>query len=118
SVGDPAAQQAGPVELGSVFFAGALDGWVFGGRDESKPGATPTRVDTTTRPFVARTSDGGATWKEVPVPAAAPNVALHRGYFADAKTGIALGGDIDDEAGVVLRTADGGATWSVVTPAS
>ena len=115
SVGAPAdTPQPGPVELTGLSFVGALDGWAFGAREEGKPGAAPNRLDTVTRPVVARTADGGATWKEVPVPAEAPGVALRRGYFADAKTGVIVGGDIDDEGGVVIRTADGGATWTIV----
>ena len=118
AIGAPTAPQSGPVELAGIFFAGALDGWTFGSRDESKPGAAPNRLDTVTRPVVVRTSDGGATWKELTVPAEAPAVAFRRGFFADAKSGVLVGGDIDDETGVVARTSDGGATWSIVTPAS
>lgn len=109
--------QPGPVELDGVFFAGALDGWAFGNRDERRAGANANRIEMVTRPVVFHTTDGGATWKEQTVAGNVPDMPFRRGFFTDAKTGIAIGGDIDEApGGVVARTTDGGATWTVVTP--
>jgi photosystem II stability/assembly factor-like uncharacterized protein len=92
-------------------------GWSVGGREERRPGAKPGRIDSITRPLVARTVDGGATWKTDQVDPQLPNVELKRVYFVDEKNGWAVGGEADDEPSwAVLRTTDGGATWKKITP--
>jgi photosystem II stability/assembly factor-like uncharacterized protein len=55
------------------------------------------------RGHIVVSSDGGATWKQSPVPVSSDLTAV---YFVDAKQGFAVGHD-----GVVLRTDDGGDTW-------
>jgi photosystem II stability/assembly factor-like uncharacterized protein len=100
-----------------IFFRDAQTGWAFGSRDENASDAKSNRPRTVTRPIVALTSDGGATWKEVKIGGSPPEVGLRRGYFVDARNGWATGGDIDDDViGLVMRTTDGGATWSAITP--
>ena len=49
--------------------------------------------------------DGGATWKQAPVPVSSDLTAV---YFVDDKNGWAVGHD-----GVILHTNDGGDTWSL-----
>ena len=57
------------------------------------------------RGHIVVSADGGATWKQSPVPVSSDLTAVH---FADAKQGWAVGHD-----GVVLHTADGGDTWQL-----
>jgi photosystem II stability/assembly factor-like uncharacterized protein len=57
------------------------------------------------RGHVLVSTDGGASWRQSPVPARAMLTAV---YFADARRGWAVGHDE-----VILRTVDGGATWFV-----
>jgi photosystem II stability/assembly factor-like uncharacterized protein len=56
------------------------------------------------RGIVALSDDGGASWRQAPVPV---SVSLTSVRFADARHGIATG-----HGGIVLTTADGGQTWS------
>lgn len=55
------------------------------------------------RGHVLVSSDGGATWKQSPVPVSSDLTAV---YFVDAKNGWTVGHD-----GVVLHTDDGGDSW-------
>ena len=57
------------------------------------------------RGHVVVSDDGGATWKQSPVPVSSDLTSV---YFVDAKQGWVTGHD-----GVILHTPDGGATWSV-----
>ena len=57
------------------------------------------------RGHVVVSDDGGATWKQSPVPVSSDLTSV---FFVDAKRGWATGHD-----GVILHTADGGATWSL-----
>jgi photosystem II stability/assembly factor-like uncharacterized protein len=57
------------------------------------------------RGHVVVSADGGATWKQSPVPVSSDLVAVH---FVDAAQGWAVGHD-----GVALHTADGGDTWQL-----
>jgi len=57
------------------------------------------------RGHIVVSDDGGATWKQSPVPVSSDLTAV---YFVDAKLGWAVGHD-----GVVLHTADGGDTWTL-----
>jgi photosystem II stability/assembly factor-like uncharacterized protein len=114
-----ASDSRGPVELYGVTFSGALDGWAFGVRDERvEPASSNTNAKTfatKSRPVVYRTTDGGKTWKETGAPASLPDLGLRRAAFVDSKTGVAVGGEVeDDPTGVVARTTDGGGTWSAV----
>jgi photosystem II stability/assembly factor-like uncharacterized protein len=56
------------------------------------------------RGIVALSDDGGASWRQVPVPV---SVSLTSVRFADAQHGVATG-----HGGIVLTTGDGGQTWS------
>ncbi len=49
--------------------------------------------------------DGGATWKQTPVPVSSDLTAV---YFVDDKNGWAVGHD-----GVILHTSDGGDSWNL-----
>ncbi|HEX9171838.1 MAG TPA: YCF48-related protein, partial [Telluria sp.] len=55
------------------------------------------------RGHILLSKDGGATWKQVPVPVSSDLVAVR---FLSASLGWAVGHD-----GVVLHSADGGASW-------
>jgi len=57
------------------------------------------------RGHVVVSDDGGATWKQAPVPVSSDLTSV---YFVDAKQGWVTGHD-----GVILHTTDSGATWSV-----
>ena len=57
------------------------------------------------RGHILVSSDGGATWKQSPVPVSSDLTAV---YFVDAKQGWVVGHD-----GVVLHTDDGGDTWKL-----
>jgi len=63
-------------------------------------------------PAVLKTTDGGATWSEIPLPADAG--ALARVRCADATTcvGVTTGGDR------LVRTTDGGGDWESLAPSS
>ena len=56
------------------------------------------------RGHIVVSDDGGATWKQSPVPVSSDLTSV---YFVDAKQGWATGHD-----GLILHTDDGGATWS------
>lgn len=56
------------------------------------------------RGIVALSDDGGANWRQAPVPV---SVSLTAVRFADARHGVATG-----HGGIVLTTGDGGQTWS------
>jgi photosystem II stability/assembly factor-like uncharacterized protein len=99
------------VSIEGIAAAGAKDLWAFGSRDEAASGAGG-KVTTATHPVVVRSTDGGATWKEVQLGSGLPAVGLRRGFFLDPQNGYAVGGDVDDAPeGAVLKTTDGGATW-------
>lgn len=71
----------------------------------------------TVAPYIRRTTDGGATWKTVAVPAdlATHNVTLSAGFFApDGQTGWLVGYDHTDNVAVGIRTFDRGKTWLVL----
>ena len=71
--------------LNDVFFVDGTYGWAAG-------------------TGVWKTTDGGATWRRIPVLA---GTTLRRIVFADRNRGWALGHD-----NRVLRTEDGGETWT------
>ena len=73
--------------LNDIFFVDGSYGWAAGAG-------------------VWRTTDGGATWRRIPLLA---GTTLRRILFADRNRGWALGHD-----NRVLRTEDGGETWTVV----
>lgn len=56
-------------------------------------------------PFFLRSTDGGQSWVETPVPGSRLIQALH---FVSNETGFAVGN------GAILRTTDGGASWEEV----
>ena len=57
------------------------------------------------RGHIVVSADGGATWKQSPVPVSSDLTSV---YFVDAKQGWVVGHD-----GVVLHTADGGDSWQL-----
>jgi len=57
------------------------------------------------RGHIVISSDGGATWKQSPVPVSSDLTAV---YFVDDKQGWAVGHD-----GVILHTSDGGEEWDL-----
>ena len=77
--------------LNDVFFVDSSYGWAAG-------------------TGVWKTTDGGATWRRIPVLAGTTLVRL---VFADRNRGWALGHDHR-----ILRTSDGGATWLVAQAGS
>lgn len=102
------------VEMLGISFRTPNDGWAFGTREESGPGAKPGSSVTKTRPVVVRTVDGGETWTPVTLAPDLPAYGLSRSSFTDSSNGWVVAGSIDeDDTGAVLRTADGGLTWKV-----
>ena len=67
--------------------------------------------------YIKRTTDGGATWSAIALPAEVANksIDLPAGFFApDGQHGWLAGFDYDDTAALLLATSDGGVTWRVV----
>ncbi len=80
---------------------------VFVAGDMNNPKNTDARIG-----VVARTTDGGATWVNLPIEQAGLRVAaLNSMHFIDKDHGWAAGLD-STGAGIVLRTVDGGASWT------
>lgn len=94
------------VDVTSVSFPTALDGWLVGTLSDG-------------RVAFRRTIDGGVTWTEVIPPAQLPasdpaNVGTTFSVsFADATNGWLVGSG-SDTSNVLLATHDGGATWTDV----
>lgn len=85
----------------SATFISDRTGWVLG--------ASPCPSGTGSCDVIARTRDGGATWKAIPSPRTSPDhLATIR--FADERNGFVTGDRL-------WATHDGGATWTPV-PAS
>jgi photosystem II stability/assembly factor-like uncharacterized protein len=74
----------------------------------------PDPIDKTERiPIVVKTTDGGANWTEIRIPAAEKKVPrLNAIRFVSPTAGWVAGAD-DHGHGFVLRTSDGGTTWSI-----
>lgn len=87
------------LELMSVHFASADEGWVAGG----KPGMTGG--------VILHTTDGGMTWEIQLGDPASDDRAIRDLYFLDAKTGFAVQGSPGDHQ--LLRTTDG-QNWTQV----
>jgi|GEM_PF-738691 len=91
-------------EFRDIFFLDADNGWMVGAVDLSVPGG-----------ILARTTDGGLTWKYRTGVAGkrsrTHSVDLNAVHFTDLDHGI-----IAAEAGTILRTEDGGETWKKVPP--
>lgn len=67
--------------------------------------------------YIQRTTDAGATWTDVALPAEIADHALElpAGFFAsDGQHGWLAGYDHDASGALLLATSDGGATWQVV----
>lgn len=79
-------------QINDVFFLDAGHAWAVG--------------DALT---ILKSTDGGATWSQVPVDSSFPGVSLTGVRFYDATHGMAL-----TDQGGALRTADGGSTWTPV----
>ncbi len=90
----------------SATFVSSKVGWVLG----SVP------CDTGRCPAIARTTDGGASWRTIP----APKTTIGRGPVSDVSTGIALLRFANANDGwaygpELWATHDGGATWKAVS---
>ena len=86
-----------------VTFANATTGIAFWG-NSVYPGLA----------YIYRTTDTGATWTKVAVPAdyATRSIELASAFFApDGMHGFIVGYDYDDSIPILLSSADGGATW-------
>lgn len=69
-------------------------------------------------PYVQRTTDGGVTWHDVPLPAAIARskAEFPAGFFApDGLHGWLAGFDYGASLAVAITTADGGETWTTVS---
>ena len=82
----------------SATFISAQTGWVLG--------ASPCPSGRGSCDVIARTRDGGATWKAIPSPRTSPD-HLAQIRFADQRNGFVTGDQL-------WATHDGGATWNVV----
>lgn len=82
----------------SATFVSARAGWVLG--------FSPCPSGKGSCDVIARTRDGGASWRAIPSPATSPD-KLARIRFADARNGFVSGEQL-------WATHDGGATWKVV----
>lgn len=97
----------------SVTFVSPQLGWVLG--------QVPCSKDTSASCVgLARTTDNGVSWAEVPVPDASLSGAVAEGLisvrFANPADGwIALPGTAQDSASRLFYTHDGGAAWSEVS---
>lgn len=91
-------------EFRDIFFLDSLNGWMVGGVGVSVPGG-----------IVARTTDGGQTWKYktgvIPKRYRTTSIDMNAVYFTDLQNGV-----IAAEAGTILHTEDGGETWKKVPP--
>jgi len=79
------------VQLNSVSFIDAQNGWAAGGTYSSDNNV------------LLKTIDGGKTWTQIKTDATLPYNSV---YFVDKDTGFVFGED-----GIVLRTTDGGYNW-------
>lgn len=91
-------------EFRDIFFLDADNGWMVGAVSVSVPGG-----------ILARTTDGGLTWKYKTGVAGkrsrTHSVDLNAVHFTDLQNGV-----IAAEAGSIFRTVDGGETWKRVPP--
>jgi photosystem II stability/assembly factor-like uncharacterized protein len=68
--------------------------------------------------YIQRSTDGGATWTSIPLPAdvASHELELPGGFFApDGAHGWLVGYDHDSSHALLLTTTDGGASWAAAT---
>lgn len=85
-------------------FALSLYSATFANGDTGFAGGFPSAI--------YKTSDGGVTWNLI---RSEGNFAQIRSLaFADAKLGLAVGGDAGRYSGVIRRTLDGGNTWQSI----
>lgn len=78
------------VEWTRVFFVDETNGWILGSTGSAG---------------LLRTTNGGASWTRITIPASNTLTSLH---FADAQNGWVVGYD-----GTILRSTDGGVSWSL-----
>lgn len=98
----PARLPGGEAIVNGLAVAGGAV-WAVGSRENDEGES---------RPMIASSKDGGATWSEAKLDPKLPPVALTRVAFADAQTGFATGGEPEDETPeLLLGTTDGGASW-------
>ncbi len=79
------------IQLNSVNFIDAQNGWAAGGAYQSNQNV------------LLKTSDGGTTWVQVKTDTTLPYNSV---YFVDEDTGFVFGED-----GIILRSTDGGSSW-------
>lgn len=103
---DPRTAPAGLAPVGDIFSAAVLDARHIWLTSLSLTGGDNVQAP----PSVARTSDGGQTWK---VSKGTPRILYMT--FADAKLGYGLDVSGQYNANGGVKTADGGATWQRVT---
>ncbi len=91
-------------EFRDIFFLDSQNGWMVGAVGVSVPGG-----------IVARTTDGGLTWKYrtgvTRKRYRSHSVDLNAVHFTDLQHGV-----IAAEAGTILRTINGGETWKAILP--
>ena len=91
-------------KLLAVAASDASHAWAVGYSGTSAP------VSGRSTGLMLATSDGGAIWKQQPIP---PHIDLYDVAFGDARHGWALGAGADQSTYFVLSMIDGGAHWRV-----
>jgi photosystem II stability/assembly factor-like uncharacterized protein len=96
-----AAETVNPSGLRSVYFIDENTGWAVG--------------DSSSNVFIAKTSDGGATWNEQSTPILPPPASinsLNGVIFVNSNIGWAVGEEYGPPSfKVILKTTNGGTTW-------
>lgn len=100
---------AGYVRLEQIAFVDAMNGYAGGTQDET---GTGTSIDTAA---IYRTTDGGSTWVQTGVPAAAGKTVVVLAFTA-AATGISVSNGPSQAS--IERTTNSGASWAVVHTAA
>jgi len=88
------------INLNSVFFADAKNGYAVGGF-KGFPGILASIES------IIKTSDGGITWTPLTGPKTIP---LQSVYFTSATTGYAVG-----DSGLIIKTTNGGTSWDTLS---
>jgi photosystem II stability/assembly factor-like uncharacterized protein len=102
STDNGASWRAMPAPDGTPYVLDSVHAWTLRWADPPGDGSTSSNLN------VARTSDGGRTWRNATVSASSP-CSPQTLWFLDASRGFLICGTNDGAN--VLRTVDGGATW-------